>query len=204
MPDKFGSPGYARVLAHALSDTRALDRALADAAGFAAAVLDSIACALDEADAAALELARAHASDLARACNRACNRAEMLARADGVVRVLVLTQTLATQMRAQCRDVADLIGDLEHSAESAFALAPQQRVQVSRMAMRITGMATGILPHEAQARYREECGVELYELARISRSAQWRYAANLLGTAWPLRRELRRAGLTPVPRRWRG
>ena len=53
-------------------------------------------------------------------------------------------------------------------------------------------------------RYQEEYEAELYELANVSRRTQWRYAVNLLITAWPLCRELRRAERQAVARRCLG
>lgn len=77
-------------------------------------------------------------------------------------------------------------------------------IVIDRAALRLTELAERALPRAHRARYREEWRAELYDLAGVSRRAQWRYAVNVLITAWPVHCELRRADRHSAARRWLG
>lgn len=129
--------------------------------------------------------ARVHVRILARELDRVLDRAQTTAAAliisldrEGVGRAGGMVQTVS-------RDAA--VG--------------QVRRRQSRGAQRLTGLTVRCLPSQYRARYREEYGSELYELACVSHRAQWQYAINLMIRTWPLRRELRRAACDSAPRR---
>jgi hypothetical protein len=65
-------------------------------------------------------------------------------------------------------------------------------IRASRLAGQLADVAARLLPQADRPRYAEEFRGELYELARVSRSAQWAYAGRQLVRCIPLRRELRR------------
>ena len=73
---------------------------------------------------------------------------------------------------------------------------------LSLAALRLTRLATLVLPTNHRIRYQEECAAELAELAALSRRAQWRYSLALVPTMWMLRRVLKRADRRPVLGRW--
>lgn len=65
-------------------------------------------------------------------------------------------------------------------------------VQVNPLAAHASACAVRLLPRAERPKYVEEYHSELYELARISRRAQWAYAVRLLVCSPLIRRELRR------------
>lgn len=69
--------------------------------------------------------------------------------------------------------------------------APRKRI--SPVAGCAVGVVVRVLPPVDRPRYAGECKAELYELAEVSRRAQWAYAARLICCASRLRRELRHA-----------
>jgi hypothetical protein len=95
-----------------------------------------------------------------------------------------------------------LLDELSNARRFAFGLAEisasddqsgeAASVCISPLAGRVTTVAARLLPCAERLRYVEEYRAELYDLARISRRAQWAYAVRLLMCALPLRRELRR------------
>lgn len=123
----------------------------------------------------------AHAVDLshvlnlqgARDIDLACNLADYLSRCELLVHSLILAREYASLLAGERQQ-------------------PQSSVIISALATRAAAVAARLLPPAARARYAEEYRCELYDLAQVSRRAQWAYSFRLLAYALPMRRELRR------------
>ena len=123
----------------------------------------------------------AHAVDLSRVLNLhgardidiACNLADNLSRYELLVHELMAAREHVSQLAGQRQQ-------------------PQSSVTISALATRAAVAAARLLPLAARARYAEEYRCELYDLAQVSRRAQWAYSFRLLACALPMRRELRR------------
>lgn len=155
-------------------------------------------------------VAHANARNLGRALVRASDRTSDL------VSDLVRARERASGLPVdRARDLAavlalseDLIRALDRARDRAIAPAGQEgvgggsavgqtAVRVAPTAKRLAGAAARLLPAGDRARFAEEFGSELWEIARAGgrRRRQLMYAARQVGSAWRLRRALR------VPRR---
>ena len=146
-----------------------------------------------------------HARDLSRDLSRTLDTALDFDRTDEPFAVFIAfkrVQAVAAEL-CGCLEDAVILTESKQFSRRRSAGKREQFV-VSPLAQRLTGAAVLCLPVTQRARYREEYHAELHEIAGTSRRAQWRYAANLLICAWPLRRELRRSEGKPAPNRWSG
>lgn len=151
-----------------------------------------------------LEDARDFDSDRARHCTRELDLLLAHARDLGLGRSSDLdfnrTRYLVRHLSEGLNSGRDLARELAHARDLAKQLIeanqqPQSAaspLRVSVLAGRASDAAARLLPRVDQARYTEEYRSDLFELAQVSRRAQWAYAARLLACAVPLRRELRR------------
>lgn len=113
-----------------------------------------------------------------------------------VDQMLSVLYRLTKDASTHCADAAVHLADMQQT--DAKENGTSGHLPVSRSAQRLTTLASACLPRSHRARYREEFEAELYDLARISRPAQWRYALMISLTAWRLRQAVCRAAGAPV------
>ena len=184
----------ALALAEDLADAQEIAREIADA--------QEIAREIARAERAAREIAISIAREIADAQEIARHLADAREIAPALDRIVTFALALAREL-ADARELAHVLGracDLTRELDGFLAgvgitasSSGQLRVPM-RLAGRLTAIAAGLLPGAERARYREEFGSELAEIARAGggRRAQLAYATRtVLTSAWQLRAALR-------------